>query len=385
MSNTAGQNAAFSEASANSNWKTHLLRLLFGLVVFAAFWLTVPVVDADRPLQVMLGATAVAGVLVGARVPLLGSLVAATATAAALACGVTADPFLLVSLGVFAVAERSGSRRFPWWLLVMGIALALGTLVLGSDPGGTEFVGRTRTLLLAGLVLAAAWVLGVRTRQSRAKAESRARTDERLRLARDVHDVLSHSLSTIGVQAGVVAHVTTLGEPELREALREIETQSRSSLAELKTLLHQERETDAATTPHPTVSLPLTESLRELVRTAERAGLHGEFHCSGDLDDVPAHVRTTAHRVAQEAITNTLRHAAATEVTVTVSTADAMLDVTVRDNGRGAPASFREGHGLRGMRERVQIVGGNLRIESTGGSFTVHSRLPLSTEGDGRP
>ena len=181
---------ALPEVSEHRTWKALLGRLLFGFAVFAAFWLTVPVIDADRPLQLMLGAAAVGGMLVGARVPLLGSLVAATATAAGLGCGVTVDPFLLASVGVLAVAERSGSRRFPWWLLVIGIVLTLGTLVLGGDPGSTEFVDRTRTLLLSALVLAAAWVLGVRTRQSRETAEARARAEERLRLARDVHDVL---------------------------------------------------------------------------------------------------------------------------------------------------------------------------------------------------
>lgn len=376
---------ALPEVSEHRTWKALLGRLLFGFAVFAAFWLTVPVVDADRRLQLMLGAAAVGGMLVGARVPLLGSLVAATATAAGLGCGVTVDPFLLASVGVLAVAERSGSRRFPWWLLVIGFVLTLGTLVLGGDPGSTEFVDRTRTLLLSALVLAAAWALGVRTRQSRETAEARARAEERLRLARDVHDVLSHSLSAIGVQAGVVAHVKTLGESELRDALREIEIQSRGSLAELKALLHRERETDTAMETDPMASLPLAESLRDLVRTAERAGLRVELDFSGDLDGLPAHIRTTVHRVAQEAITNALRHAVGTELMITAATDNTTLDVMVCDNGRGAQVGFGEGHGLTGMRERVEMVGGDLRVEATSAGFTVHARLPLSGGIGGQP
>lgn len=377
MSRADVRGIALPEASEHRTWKALLGRLLFGFAVFAAFWLTVPVVDADRPLQLMLGAAAVGGMLVGARVPLLGSLVAAAATAAGLGCGVTVDPFLLASVGVLAVAERSGSRRFPWWLLIIGFVLTLGTLVLGGDPGSTEFVDRTRTLLLSALVLAAAWALGVRTRQSRETAEARARADERLRLAREVHDVLSHSLSAIGVQAGVVAHVKTLGEPELRDTLREIEIQSRDSLAELKALLHRERETDTAMETDPMASVPLAESLRDLLRTAERAGLRVELDFFGDLDELPAPVRTTVHRVVQESITNTLRHAAATELMITAATDNATLDLTVSDNGRKGQSEFREGHGLTGMRERVEMVGGDLRVEATSAGFTVHARLPL--------
>lgn len=374
-----------SEASEHRIWKALLGRLLFAIAVFAAFWLTVPVSDADRPLQLVLGAVAVGGTLVGVRFPLLGSLAAAASTGVGLGCGVTADPFLLASVGVLAVAERSRSRRFPWWLLIVGIVLTLGTLVLGGDPGSTEFVDRTRTLLLSALVLTAAWVLGVRTRQSRETAGARARSEERLRLAREVHDVLSHSLSAIGVQAGVVAHVKTLGESELRDALREIETLSRDSLAELKTLLHRERTADAPVEPDPVASLPLTESLRDFVRTAERAGLRMELDFSGDLDGVPPHVRTIVRQVVQEAITNALRHAAATALVITVATDNGMLDVTVRDNGRGVQAGFWEGHGLTGMRERVEMIGGVLQLGGTAAGFTVHSRLPLSRGNGKRP
>lgn len=373
-----GRASATPGAPEHLTWKVLLGRLLFGLTVFAAFWLTVPIADADRPLQLALGAAAVGGMLVGVRVPLLGSLVASAATAGGLGCGVSVDPFLLASVGVFAVAERHGSRRFPWWLLVIGIVMMLGTLVLGGDPGDTEFVDRTRTVLLSALVLAAAWVLGVRTRQARETAEVRARSEERLRLARDVHDVLSHSLSAIGVQAGVAAHIETLGESELRNALREIETTSRDSLSELTTLLHRERTANSPGEPDSKASLPLAESLRDLVRTAERGGQRVELDCSGDLEELPAPVRTTVHRVAQEAITNALRHAAATELVITVTTDNVALDLTVRDNGQGAQPGFREGHGLTGMRERVELVGGVLHIEDSAAGFTVHSRVPLS-------
>ena len=366
------------ESPENRTRKTNLGLLLFGIAVFGVFWLTVPVPETDRPLQVLLGATAVGGMLVGTRAPLLGALVAAVSTGVALGNGVTVDPFLLASVSVLTVAERSRSRRFPWWLLAMGVVLTLGTLILGGDPGSADFVDRARTLLLSALVLAAAWVLGVRTRQSRETAEARARSAERLRLARDVHDVLSHSLSAIGVQAGVAAHVRTLGEPELRDILREIETQSRESLADLKTLLNRERATDAIGEPGYAAPLPPTGSLLDLVRTAERAGLSVKLDCSCDPDELPPLVRSTVHRVVQEAVTNALRHAAATELMISVASDDVTLFLTVSDNGRIASAGFSDGHGLTGMRERVEIIGGDLHLEGTAAGFIVHARLPLS-------
>lgn len=369
--------SAVPELPERSMAKQLLGRMLFGLAVFAAFWLTVPVGSAERPLQLGLGALAVGGMLIGVRIPLPGTLLAAAATAAGLGCGVAVDPFLFASAGVFALAERRGTRRIPWWLLVIGVVLAHGTLVLGGDPEDLAFLERTRILLLSAVILAVAWVLGVRTRHAREMAGARARSEERLRLARDVHDALSHSLSAIGVQAGVAAHVETLGEPELRTTLREIEAQSRDSLAELKMLLHRERAEGAPVEPGSATPLPLSAALRDLVRTAERTGLRAELDCSVGVDELPAAVRITVHRMVQEAITNTLRHSTATELMVTVTTDGATLEVAVSDNGHGAPSGFREGHGLRGMRERVELLGGDLRIEGTGDGVTVGLQLPL--------
>ena len=367
--------ARFSVPSRVRGWLVGLGVLLFAVAVFVGLWLTVPVSAGSRWPQLTLGAVAVLGALLSRWVPFTGALLAGIVTAIAWGFGVTADPFLLAGVGVFAVAERRGSRRFPWWLFAVCVLLVLAALVLGNPPEVQGFDVRMRGVLLSAVVLVAAWVLGVRTRQARQEAAGRARVDERSRLARDVHDVLSHSLGAIGVRAGVAAHVTALGEAELRGSLREVESQARSSLAELKGLLQRERSGEPESTP---ASLPLTGLLRDVASTAERSGLRVELDCPESLDRLPVVVRTTVYRVVQEAVTNSIRHAAASTLRISAALTDATVDVTVRDDGIGARDSIREGHGLIGMRERVALAGGHLRLDLTSEGFAVTARLPLA-------
>ena len=349
----------------------------FSLTVFAGMWLTIAAPADLRASQLVLGAVAVLGAVLSRWFPLVGVFVAGIATATGWSLGVTADPFLLASVGVLAFAERRGSRRFPWWLLIAWAALVVTALILGSPPDVTGFEDRMRGALLSAIVLAAAWVLGVRTRQARQEAAARARTDERLRLARDVHDALSHSLGAIGVQAGVAAHVTALGEPELRATLQEVESQARSSLLELKSLLHSER---SAVSDTGTASLPLTGLLRDTARTAERSGLGVELDRTASVDLLPVAVRTTVYRIVQEAVTNTIRHAKASTLRISVTVVDATVEVIVRDDGIGSSGNVREGHGLIGMRERVALLGGQLSVEPTPTGLTVSARLPAADE-----
>jgi signal transduction histidine kinase len=355
--------------------------LFFSLAVFVGLWLSVPASAGWRLPQLTLGAVAVLGAVLSRWVPFTGALMAGIVTAVAWGFGVTADPFLLAGVGVFAVAERRGSRRFPWWLLTVCVLLVLAALVLGNPTGAPGFEVRMRGVLLSAVVLVAAWVLGVRTRQARQEAAARARADERLRLARDVHDVLSHSLGTIGVRAGVAAHITALGEGELRETLRDVEAQARGSLAELKSLLQRERSDDPDSSA---ASLPLTGLLRDVASTAEQSGLRVELDCPESLDELPVVVRTTVHRVVQEAVTNSIRHAAASTLHVSATLTDATVEVTVRDDGIGARDGVSEGHGLTGMRERVALAGGNLRIAPIPRGFAVTACLPLPVENTGQ-
>lgn len=348
-----------------------LTSLILGLAVFQGLWLTVTPDDvAARWVQLALGAIALAGVMVSSRLPVLAVVVTAAATACAWLLGVSADPFVLTGFAVFRLAETRGGRRFPWWMFAGAFLVVVTSAIFGAE--GAE--GRFRGLLLSAVVLSVAWVLGVRTREVRDEAAARSRADERLRLARDVHDVLSHSLGAIGVQAGVAAHVTTLGTEDLREVLRGIEGDARSSLSELKCLLQRER-TD--TEAENVASSPLSAALESVALTAERAGVSVRLDSDEAIDVLPVDVRTTVLRVVKEAVTNVVRHAAGSSALVTLRASSESVTVGIEDDGQGAPSKFQPGHGLTGMRERVELLGGTVDFASSTSGFTVSATLPL--------
>ena len=396
-STQAGPRARPPFAPPRRPWLGALVPLGIAVAVVAALWLTVVPPEGWRLVQLLLGAVAVCGAMLSKWHPLPGALLAGLATAAAWGLQLTADPFLLASIGVHALGERRGVRRVPWWLLVAFAAVILAALLVGDPETAPSFAPSMRGALLGAVVLGAAWVLGVRSRQLHEATAAAARTDERLRLARDVHDVLSHSLGAIGVRAGVAAHVTALGEPELRDTLREVEAQARDSLGELKQLLDRERAvgTDAVAGP-ASDSVRLEELIRDIERTGRRAGVRVESEHPEDVDLLPAALRTTAYRIVQEAATNCFRHAAASTLRIAVTTDESRVEVRVSDDGAGARRGYREGNGLTGMRERVDLLGGELRVGDRGGSgtgdgtavgFAVVARLPLGGHevSDGTP
>lgn len=366
-----------NHATSSAGWRALARDLLIGVAVAVGLWLTVPPPDGvDRTVQLCLAAVAVAALMTREWIPVVAVVGTAAATGAALALGLTADPFVLTGFCLFVAAERRGTRRVPWWLFGGAAVLLLATLGFSAD--GIE--DRFRAAMLGAIVLTASWVLGIRTRQARQEAAIRSRVEERQRLARDVHDVLSHSLGTIGVRAGVAAHVPTLGESDLRAVLHDIEDNARMSLVELKELIRRERASEGdhdATLAAPPLRLP--DVLAELARTAERSGLRTRLDISGDVEGLPSSARTTMHRVAQEAVTNAIRHASADSLIIEVRVQGDWVELEVRDDGRGAGSVVREGHGLTGMRERVTIAGGTLRVQTTPGGFVVVARLPRQT------
>lgn len=358
----------------STRWRSVPRDLLLGVAVIVGLWLTVAPADTgSRTAQLVLAAVTLAVFMAREWIPVAAVVGTALATGAALILGLTADPFVLSGFCLFVAAERRGSRRAPWWLIGGAAVLLLATLGFSAD--GIE--DRLRAAMLGAIGLAASWVLGTRTRQARQEAAIRSRVEERQRLARDVHDVLSHSLGTIGVRAGVAAHVTTLAESDLRAALHDIEVSARAALAELKALMKSERASAGYHGAVGTVpSLRLPDVLAELARTAERSGIRTRLDINGDIEDLPAPVRTTLHRVAQEGVTNAIRHSGADELMVEVRGREDHVELEVRDNGRGAGSGFREGHGLTGMRERVAIAGGTLLIWTDLDGFVLLANLP---------
>lgn len=218
-------------------------------------------------------------------------------------------------------------------------------------------------------------------------AASEAVLAERLRIARDLHDVVSHGLGMITVRAATARHLHARdasagasGETALLAALDDVESASRQATLELRHMLQALRESDESAPRHPTDGLA---ALPSIVADAERAGIQvGLQHA--DLGDVPAAVQLTICAVAREGLANAARHAGSTRVRVLLTGDHDAVTVTVADDGpaaapSGAPAwsgTPGAGHGLIGLRERVAAVGGALEAGPCGQGYRLHARLP---------
>jgi signal transduction histidine kinase len=206
-------------------------------------------------------------------------------------------------------------------------------------------------------------------------------TEERLRIARELHDSVGHHLALINVQAGVAGHVLT-GEPApVRETLEQIRVSSRSALSELRDAVGLLRAPGEPATPtQPAVGLA---ALDELVAGFERAGLRIDYRCDGEATPPPA-TQMVAYRIVQEALTNVRKHAGPVDVRLRLTKAGDALTVTVENDGppaAGPPAAEGagdgSGHGLIGMRERVAALGGSLEAAPRERGFRVIAELPV--------
>jgi signal transduction histidine kinase len=259
--------------------------------------------------------------------------------------------------------------------------------VLDADSGGwlprlTWAVGWTAVVSAPGAVGAALQVrrradAGVRAEQAR-----RAVSEERLAMAREVHDGVGHGLAVIALQAGVALHVLDKDPARARELLASIQATSRESLDGLRAELLRFRDPAAPAEAAALRPGPGLADLPALLARMRDGGLvlHAELdECPG----VPAEVGAAAHRIVQEALTNVLRHAGDTPAWVTVRCSAGDLLVEVRDRGRGPAVGAPAGLGIPGMRERAAAVGGRLEIGVEDG-FVVRARLPLPAAAEGR-
>ncbi|WP_095756735.1 sensor histidine kinase [Streptomyces xinghaiensis] len=283
---------------------------------------------------------------------------------------------------LFAVyaAVRAGHRTAAIVAsVVMLAALPLAALVSLPDAGEAFARGRG-ALELAWLIAAGA--AGEALRQAERRADEAERTreetarrradEERLHIARELHDSLTHQISVIKLQSEVAVHVARKRGEQVPEALLAIQEAGREAARELRATLEALR--DDGTAPPPGLA-----DLPGLVERAGRAGLEASLTIEGRREDVPAAVSRTVYRIVQEALTNTARHAAAATASVRVDCRPDVLAVRVDDDGGAAPdAAPVPGVGLLGMRERVTALGGRLRAEPRdGGGFTVRAELPV--------
>jgi signal transduction histidine kinase len=292
---------------------------------------------------------------------------------------------------VGAVVAEPGS-------VTLAVAMIVVFYTLGTLPDRRQALAGLAIGLVAGVAMTAdgslntylaivltafgvPWLIGtLRLRQRRAReleiereeAARRAVAEERARLARELHDVVSHDVGMIVVQAGA-GDVLLDSEPErAREALREIESGARHALVELRRLLGLLRtDGEASLAPQPTLA-----RLDELVERVRDVGLPVEVRVEGSVAPLEAAVDLTAYRIVQEGLTNVLKHAGACEVRVTIRYRGDVLEVELADTGHG-PAGRSRGYGLAGLVERVELVGGALETGAAdGGGHVLRARLP---------
>jgi signal transduction histidine kinase len=298
--------------------------------------------------------------------------------------GYANGPIWLALIIAYFTAVVAGRWRAAAVTAVAGFAIFPWLDYLLRDQPGPSLVG------VAGL---AAWLLvllgaaeAVRIRRERAAEAARIReeearrraSEERLRIARELHDALGHHLSLINMQSGVALHLNTELPEQARSSLAAIKQSSKEALAELRSVLDILRQEGEPAARSPTWTLA---RLEELVSQAAAAGLVVQTETDGEVRSLPFAVDVAAFRIVQEALTNIGRHAGPATATVRVFYGDEDLTVQVDDDGRGLPANAgvpASGKGIVGMRERVAALGGDLEAgPRPGGGFRVRARLPL--------
>jgi signal transduction histidine kinase len=298
----------------------------------------------------------------------------------------TFAPFgLLVALyTVGAHCDRRTSRIAAGIIgVALGVVLLTARWVDGiGNVASNVIIFGTVWLIGDNLQTRRAYVASLQERAERAEenrlAEAkRAAAEERSRIARELHDVVAHSMSVMVVQAGAARRVLDTEPAQAADALQAIESTGRDALAEMRRLLGVLRQDDSRASLAPQPSL---DGLPPLVDQFREAGLPVSYTVDGPERPLPAGVELSAYRIVQEALTNALKHAGPVgSVAVAVHYTDDAVQIEVVDDGRGATTNGDGGHGLLGMRERVDVCGGELTTgPRAGGGYRVRARLPVA-------
>ena len=313
-------------------------------------------------------------------------------------------------VALYTLTAHGDGRRSLVTAAVAITVLSAGWLIAASDIEPRAAIGWV-FFRIGASVMSAALGESVRARRYIAaealeraeraertrEEEARARVDqERLRIAREVHDTVAHAIAIINVQSGVTAHVLDKRPERARETLEAIEQTSSRALQEMRAILGVLRDDDGRV-PYPGLA-----QIDELTARAREAGLDVDLEAPTPAPPVPTAVGSAVYRILQESITNVIRHVGPTRVTVALHYGADTLEVRVRDEGRrtgsateataphpsevrsnnGLPGSDQPGRGILGMRERCQLLGGELHASPLpGGGFTVTARLPLVSTG----
>ncbi|HXH97998.1 MAG TPA: sensor histidine kinase [Gaiellaceae bacterium] len=271
----------------------------------------------------------------------------------------------------------------------VGLATVLGgaAIVVYNDPSHSA-----GELVFTPILFAIAWLAGfalyeratraeaaeTRAAQAERDRESAARlavAEERARIARELHDIVAHSVSVMVLQVGAVRHRLPGELEQDRDALQDVERTGRAALAEMRRLLGAMRseQDELDLTPQPGLG-----SLEPLLDEIRRSGLPVELHLEGEPVQLPHAIDLSAYRIIQEGLTNALKHAHAGRADVVVRYRPDELRIDVRDDGRGPATSDGAGHGLVGIGERVKLYGGTMTAgPAAGGGFALTAQLPL--------
>jgi signal transduction histidine kinase len=297
--------------------------------------------------------------------------------------GYPRGPIFLSLIVSFFTVVLTGHRMAAVLSLVVGFVSFLWlAALLGREPAPSlaEVLALGAWLLV--LLFGAEFVRGRRERAAEAariwaEEERRRASEERLRIARELHDVLAHNISLINVQAGVALHLMDERPEQARTALATIKEASKDALTEMRSVIDILRQDGEQAPRAPAATLA---RLDDLVSRTEAAGVRVETEIEGTSRPLPSGVDLAAFRIVQEALTNVGRHARAGTATVRVSYGDRDLTVQVDDDGSGSTSGGTggSGKGILGMRERVAALGGELEAgPRPGGGFRVRARLPL--------
>lgn len=326
--------------------------------------------------------------------PLVATMVAsaATATAGIMDLHVDVLPFVIALLLFQSGSQLVGSRA------TIALATVGGAVALTVTFGAAD-LGRS-ALLQSCAIFVTVWVLGRLTRSRRtallalvdaserqAAAERHhaglVQVEQRLQIARELHDVLAHSISVISVQATVGEHLSRTDPSAARSSLRTIGELSRGSMREIRQMLDLLR--DGADSSSPYAPVPGLDELDELLSTYRTTGLDVTVRTTGTRRPVSASAGLCAYRIIQEALTNTLRHAGARSAEVRLEYGATQWEVVVTDDGSSPPRGTGQdepiGHGIAGMRERTALLGGRLYAgPRTDGGYLVHATIPYEAD-----
>jgi signal transduction histidine kinase len=299
-----------------------------------------------------------------------------------------------VLVSIYTAASRDRRMRSLALGAIAAVGIGAARLLFTDQTLGdvaSKAFGWIGAALFLGWAVAnrRAFVAEIRDRAERAERtreqEARRRVDaERLRIARELHDVLAHGISTINVQAGVAAHLIERQPEQAGRALATIKRLSKEAMSELREILHVLRAVDAPDSRQPTAGL---DQLDTLIERITQTGLDVRMRVDGEQRALPVMVDLAAYRIIQEALTNVIRHAGRATASIRLRYSAQKLEIDIRDDGDGQSlgngAAGGAGYGLIGMRERAESLGGTFQAgPQPGGGFHVAATLPI---GEDRP